>query len=133
MARPLQYRPQQVGETGLRAGTNTVFQQKAENLAGFNSAFQAVTDPIAESILTGEAETRRMEKFEKEKYLTIEEIPQNEGGFNPASLTKWGRMYDKSYNEIDRQLVKFKAEEALTENAMLLSRPENAGPGITRA
>jgi len=131
MVREIQPRQQTVGEIGISGGTNTVFQQKASNLAGLNQVVQEVTDPIAEGILSAEAEGKRLAKYEAEKDLPIELIPKEEGGFNPFSLTKWGRMYDKSYNEIDKQLVGYKAQEALTENALNLSRPENQGPGIT--
>jgi hypothetical protein len=131
MPKPINYRPEQVPEFGLRGGSNTVFQQKAQNLAGLNSVAQELTDPIAEGILGAEAQEDRLQKFELEKNLPIEEIPPAEGGFNPFSLTKWGRTYDKSYNEIDKQLISFKAQEALKENSNMLGRPENQGPGIT--
>lgn len=129
--RPLEPRRQSINESGYRAGTNTANQIKAENLKGFNEAFQEITDPIAAGMLASEAQADRMAKFEIEQNLPIEQIPEAEGGFNPLSLTKWGRAYDASYNEIDKQLISFKAQQALNASALELGRPENQGPGIT--
>ena len=133
MARPIPSRQQQIPEAGIRGGTNTAFQMKAQNLMALNEFAQEVTDPIANSIIADEAEADRLAKFELEKDLPIEQIEPVEGGFNPLSLSKWGKAYDRSYNELDKQLIAFKADEALTEAFANLSRPESVGPGITKS
>ena len=96
MARPIPSRQQQIPEAGIRGGTNTAFQMKAQNLMALNEFAQEVTDPIANSIIADEAEADRLAKFELEKDLPIEQIEPVEGGFNPLSLSKWGKAYDRS-------------------------------------
>ena len=133
MAKPLQNRPQSLGEFNIPTGHNTVFQQKANNLSALGEVSQDLTDPIAEAIIGGEAQSQRLAKYDLEKDLPVEEIPQPEDeGFNLWSLTKWGKAHDEAYNKLDEELISLQAKKAFQEQALEFSKPENQGPGMTK-
>lgn len=130
MVKPLEHRPQSLGEFDIRTGTNTVFAQSGKNIAALGEIGQQLTDPIAERLITADATADRMAKYEAEKDLPIDLIPEGEGSF---SLTKWGKTYDASYNKLDEQIVKSQAKRALQTELLNYTDPARQGPGITRS
>lgn len=131
MAAPIQGIGRRIGEPRISAGSNNAFAMLGDSMSRLATLANKALDPVAEKVLAAEAMKDRIELYDEQKDLAPGELPENKGGFNPLSITKWGRMYGDAYSEIDGQVLAAQGNQAMAELALVTSDPRNLGPGST--